>query len=109
MMCCHYFDKLHFKVEKIVAYTKANPKRGFSVEVTEFVPNKQMTWIGGLPLGLFQGVRTFTLDPQEDDSVHFTLHEEFSGLLFPLFARSLPDLQVFKGFVAGLRAHAEGK
>ena len=67
-----------------------------------------MTWTGGMPLGLFKGVRTFTLTPQADNSVEFTLREEFSGPLLPLFANSIPDMtQTFQDFVAGLKGHAE--
>ena len=95
--------------EKITAYTKLSPDRAFPVRVTEFVPGQRMTWTGGMPLGLFKGVRTFTLTPTGDGSTDFALREEFSGLLFPLFGRSLPDLtETFVDFCAGLKAHAEG-
>jgi hypothetical protein len=68
-----------------------------------------MEWTGGLPLGLFKGVRTFTLTPNPDSSTNFTVEEVFSGPLLPLFARSLPDMtQPFADFVAGLKARAEG-
>ncbi len=93
---------------KITAYTKLSPNRAFPVTVTEFVPNQRMIWTGGMPLGLFKGVRTFTLTPQSDGSVTCTVREEFSGPLLPLFGRSLPDMtQPFEDFVAGLKAHAE--
>ena len=95
--------------EMVTAYTKLSPDRAFPAKVTEFVPGKRMTWTGGMPLGLFKGERTFTLTPQEDGSVDFDLREEFSGLLFPLFSKSLPDMsEAFEGFVAGLKARAEG-
>jgi hypothetical protein len=94
--------------ETVTAYTKFNPDRAFPAKVTEYEPGKKMTWTGGMPLGLFKGVRTFTLTPQEDGAVHFRLREEFSGLLFPLFAKSLPDMtEAFEGFCAGLKARAE--
>ena len=95
--------------EMVTAYTKLSPDRAFPAKVTEFAPGKRMTWTGGMPLGLFKGERTFTLTPQEDGSVDFDLREEFSGLLFPLFSKSLPDMtEPFEGFVAGLKARAEG-
>jgi hypothetical protein len=47
--------------EKIKVVSKANPGRAFPVKVTEFAPGQRMTWSGGMPLGLFKGVRTFTL------------------------------------------------
>jgi hypothetical protein len=94
--------------ETVTAYTKFSPDRAFPAKVTEFEPGVKMTWTGGMPLGLFKGVRTFTLTPQEDGSVQFDLREEFSGLLFPLFGKSLPDMtKAFEGFCAGLKARAE--
>jgi hypothetical protein len=93
---------------RITAYTKLSPNRAFPVTVTEFVPGQRMAWTGGLPLGIFKGVRTFALHPKDDGSVDVTVREEFSGPLLPLFARSLPDMtQPFADFVAGLKARAE--
>lgn len=94
--------------QQLTAYTKLSPNRAFPAKVTEFVPNQKMVWSGGMPLGLFKGVRTFTLAPKPDGSLDFTLREEFSGPLLPLMAGSLPDLtQTFKEFAAGLKAYAE--
>jgi hypothetical protein len=94
---------------KVTAYTKLSPDRAFPVKVSEFVPGRKMTWTGGMPLGLFKGVRTFVLDPQQD-GVHFTVREEFTGPLLGMMAGSLPDMtQPFQDFVDGLKARAEGK
>ena len=95
--------------EKITAYTKLRPGQAFPAKVTEFVPGRKMTWTGGLPLGLFKGVRTFTLEPGEAGTV-FTLREEFSGPLLAVFGRGLPDLNAtFRDFAAGLKQRAEGQ
>lgn len=48
--------------------SEANPGGAFPVTVTEFTPHRSMTWSGGMPLGLFTGVRTFTLTPQGSSS-----------------------------------------
>ena len=94
--------------EKITAYTKLSPGRAFPVKVTEFRPGQKMTWTGGMPLGLFKGERTFTLAPQNNGVVEFTVHEIFSGPLLPLIGRSIPDLtSSFEQFAAGLKNHAE--
>jgi hypothetical protein len=94
--------------EKVVAYNKISPNRAFPAKVTEFVPNQRMVWSGGMPLGLFKGVRTFTLTPKSDGSVDFTLREEFSGPLLFLIGRTIPDMtQSFNDFVTGLKSHAE--
>ena len=93
---------------RLKAFSKLSPDRAFPVKVTEFVPEKSMTWTGGMPLGLFMGVRTFVLTPQGDGSVRFDLREEFSGPLLPLFGESLPDMtETFQAFVGGLKAAAE--
>ena len=92
----------------IKAFTKRDPKRAFPAKVSDFVLGRGMTWSGGMPLGLFKGVRTFTLTPQADGSIEFTLREAYSGPLLPLFARSIPDLtKTFEEFAAGLKAFAE--
>jgi hypothetical protein len=94
--------------EKITAFTKLSPGRAFPVKVTEFVPGQKMTWSSGMPLGLFKGERTFTLAPQSNGAVKFTVREVFSGLLLPLIGRSIPDMTgPFEQFVAGLKNHAE--
>jgi hypothetical protein len=91
----------------ITAYTKLSP-RAFPVRVTEFVPEKLMVWKGGVPFGLFTGVRRFTLTPRAEGGVEFTVGEVFSGPLLPLFAGSLPDMtKPFADFVAGLKERAE--
>jgi hypothetical protein len=38
-----------------------------------------MTWTGGMPLGMFEGVRTYTLDPLDDGTTIFTMQEGYSG------------------------------
>jgi hypothetical protein len=94
--------------EKITAYTKAMPDRAFPVTVTTFEPGKRMVWEGGMPLGLFKGVRTFTIDPLGGGKVRFSVREEFTGLLLPLIGRTLPDLnKTFQEFSAGLKRYAE--
>lgn len=94
--------------EKLTAFSKLSPKRAFGVKVTEFLPARSMKWTGGMPLGLFKGVRTFTLAPRPDGAVDFMLREEFGGPLLPLIGRSIPDMTAtFEDFVNGLKAHAE--
>jgi hypothetical protein len=94
--------------EKIKVITKLNPGRTFPVEVTEFEPGRSMTWSGGMPLGLFKGVRTFTLTPRDGGATDFRMREEFSGPLLPLIGRSIPDLQpAFEQFADGLKQRAE--
>ncbi len=61
-----------------------------------------------MPLGLFKGVRTFSLSPQEAGVTRFDMREEYTGPLLPLIWRSMPDLgPSFEQFASGLKARAE--
>jgi hypothetical protein len=94
--------------EKIKVRSEVNPDRAFPVEVTDFSPGRRMTWSGGMPLGLFKGVRTFTLSPQAAGATKFTVREEYTGPLLPLIWRSMPDLgPSFEQFATGLKQRAE--
>ena len=94
--------------ETIKVFVPVNPGRTFPVKVTEFEPPKRMTWTGGMPLGLFKGVRTFTLQPSGDGKTEFTMEEAYSGLLLPVLGRSVPDLTgAFDQFADGLKQRAE--
>ena len=93
--------------EKIKVVSEANPKRAFPVEVTEFAPGERMVWSGGMPLGLFKGVRTFTLSP-DNGGTRFHMREEYSGPLLPMIWRTMPDLgPSFEQFARGLKATVE--
>jgi hypothetical protein len=94
--------------EKITVFSKVNPGRAFPVTVTEFSPGQKMVWSGGMPLGLFKGVRTFTLSPQGNGTTAFTMREEYIGPLAPMIFRSIPDLgPSFRQFANGLKKRAE--
>ena len=67
-----------------------------------------MVLTGGMPLGLFKGVRTYSLTPLDGGNTRFTMHEQYSGLLSPLMTRMIPDMQAsFEQFANGLKAKAE--
>lgn len=94
--------------EKIKVVSEVNPKRAFPVKVTEFEPGRKMTWSGGMPLGLFKGVRTFTLSPQSNGATNFHMREEYTGPMLPLIWKSMPDLgPSFDQFASGLKDKAE--
>lgn len=93
--------------EKITVHAAVNPGRAFPVTVTEFRPGQRMTWTGGMPLGLFKGVRTFTLTPR-GNATEFTVREEYMGPMLPLIWRSMPDLAPsFQQFATGLKHRVE--
>jgi hypothetical protein len=94
--------------EKIKVVSEANPKRAFPVKVTEFSPGSRMVWSGGMPLGLFKGVRTFTLSPGSDGTTTFHVREEYTGPLLAMIWKSMPDLAPsFAKFATGLKKRAE--
>ena len=94
--------------ETVTVHAKINPGRAFPVKVSEFVPGERMVWSSRMPLGLFKGVRTYTLTKQADGSVEFAMREDYSGLMAPMITRSIPDLQpAFDEFAAALKKRAE--
>ena len=96
--------------EQLKVFSELNPGRGFPIRVTEFEPPARMTWTGGMPLGLFKGVRTFTLTPGPDSATRFEMREHFSGPLLPLMRRTMPDFgPAFEQYAAGLKELAENR
>lgn len=94
--------------EQLTVYAKVSPDRAFKPVVTEFDPPRKMVWRSGMPLGLFQGARTFLLEPLGSQRVRFTTREEFSGLLLPLIGRGIPEMTpVFEAFCNALKKRAE--
>ena len=92
---------------RIRVTSAVNPGRAFPAKVTTLDEPRTMVWSGGMPLGLFKGVRTFTIE-DVPAGTRFTMREVFSGPMLKLIARTLPDLQPsFDQFVAGLRAEVE--
>ena len=92
--------------EKITVHSEVAPGRAFPVTVS-MRPPRLMTWTGGMPLGLFKGVRTFTLEAQ-GDVTKLTMREDYSGPLTGLMSRSIPDLgPSFERFVEGVKQRAE--
>lgn len=93
---------------KIKLYSDASPGRAFGLTVTEFEPGRKMVLEGGMPFGLFTGVRTYSLTPASGGT-DFSMREEYSGPLLGMMAKQMPNLQPsFDQFAAGLKAQAEG-
>ncbi len=82
--------------------------RAFSLKVVDFTPRQRMVLSGGMPLGLFEGQRTYSVTSASDGTVEFAMREAFTGLLAPLITRSIPDLQPsFDEFAASLKQRSE--
>ncbi len=87
---------------------KDNP-RPFRLTVSTWEPQRRIVLTGGMPLGLFTGTRTYTLDDQ-GGSTRVSVRETYAGPLAGLIGRSIADLQPsFDSFVSGLRRDAEGQ
>jgi len=93
--------------EKVRIRSSAAPGRAFPVTVTTAEPPHRLVFTGGMPLGLFRGVRTYTLTP-DDAGTLFRMREEYTGPMLPLIWRSMPDLQPsFDRFATGLKKRVE--
>src|SRR3984893_17947618 len=94
--------------ETIKVLVKVNPGRAFPVKVTEFRPSERMVWSGGMPLGLYKGVRTYTLTPAGNGETKFNMREEYSGPMLGMIWKSIPDLGLaFQEFAQSLKRAAE--
>lgn len=94
---------------KIKVFSEVSPGRAFPVKVSLDPDAHRMTWTGGMPLGLFKGVRAFTVTPSGAGS-RFHMREEFTGPMLGMIWRSMPDLQPsFEKFANGLKAQAEAR
>jgi len=81
--------------------------RTFTPQISNVVADTRMIWSGGFA-PLFKGVRTFELAPQPGGSTIFVMQERFSGLMLPIFGRSMPDFApVFERYAADLKHEAE--
>lgn len=76
--------------------------RTFKLKIKAMTPKTTLVW------GDSQGSRVYTLTPAGQGVVTFTMHEKIGGLLFPLFARFIPDFdQSFEQFASDLKQEAE--
>jgi hypothetical protein len=93
--------------EKIKLVSLADPKRTFTLRVAELDRPSRMVWASGMPLGLFRGVRTYSLRAH-DGGTEFAMEEVFSGPLAGLITKAIPDLtESFEKFADGLKAASE--
>ncbi len=93
--------------EKLTISVEANPGRAFPVKVVALSQPEQIVFRGGMPLGLFTGQRTYTLE-REAAQTRFTMREHYSGPLAGMIFKSIPDLgPSFQRFAEGLKQQAE--
>lgn len=96
--------------EKITIRVRAAAGRAFPVKVTALEPPHRLVFTGGMPLGLFKGVRTYSLSENADGATIFTMREEYTGPLLGLIWKSIPDLgPSFAQFAEGLKKEVESR
>jgi hypothetical protein len=94
--------------ETIKVFVKVNPGRAFPVKVIEFKPGQRMVWSGGMPLGMFEGQRTYTLTAAGNSETFFKMREEYTGPMLGMIWGSIPDLgPAFQEFAQSLKRAAE--
>jgi uncharacterized protein YndB with AHSA1/START domain len=94
--------------ETIKIRSQAAPGRTFPVKVTTFEPPVRLRFTGGMPLGLFRGVRSYDLSKDAAGGTAFAVREEYTGPLLGLIWRSMPDLgPSFERFAQGLKQRVE--
>jgi uncharacterized protein YndB with AHSA1/START domain len=94
--------------ETIKIRSQAAPGRTFPVKVTTFEPPVRLEFAGGMPFGLFRGVRSHDLSEDADGCTAFRLREEYTGPLLGLIWGSMPDLgPSFERFARGLKLQVE--
>ena len=85
---------------KLNIFVQPSGARGmkFNPTVLKAEPQRELRWLGSLLIrGLFDGEHVFIIEPLAENRVRFVQHEKFSGLLVPLFWRSL-DTDTRRGF-----------
>jgi uncharacterized protein YndB with AHSA1/START domain len=93
--------------EKLSISVEANPGRAFPVKVVTLTEPERIVLRGGMPLRLFTGERTYTLQ-REGSATRFTMREQYTGPLAGMIFKTIPDLNPsFQQFATGLKRQAE--
>lgn len=94
--------------KKLKIQSKVAPGRTFPVKVTTFAAPGALEFTGGMPFGLFKGVRTYSIAADKSGGTLFTMREEYSGPMAATIGKSIPDLNPsFEQFATGLKARVE--
>lgn len=87
---------------KIILQSILDAKRKFKLLVKEFVAEKKLVW------GDAQGSRVFTISPNANGSITFSMTEKIGGLMFPLYAKMIPPFDAsFEQFASDLKKESE--
>jgi len=81
--------------------------RVFTPRVSQMQAPRSMVWSDGLSF-VFRGVRRFELRPLDDGAVEFCMEERFSGLVFALVRKTMPDFRpIFETYARDLCRESE--
>lgn len=82
-------------------------ERVFTPRVSQMQTPRCMVWSDGLRF-VFRGVRRFELRPLDDGAVEFSMEERFSGVVFALVRKTMPDFQpIFEAYARDLCRESE--
>lgn len=88
--------------EKIQLKSTLDTSRTFKLKVKTFEKDSTLIWGDG------KGDRTYTLIPNGNGGVTFTMTEKIGGLMFPMYAKYIPSFdESFEQFAADLKKEAE--
>lgn len=81
--------------------------RVFTPRVSQVNSPQGMVWSDGLRF-VFRGVRRFALRPLENGAVEFSMEERFSGFVFALVKKTMPDFRpIFEAYAQDLCLESE--
>lgn len=87
---------------KIQLKSTLDPERTFKLKVKELQPESRLVWGDG------KGSRIYSLEDKGNGTVRFSMSEKIGGLMFPMYAKFIPDFdESFEQFAADLKKEAE--
>lgn len=88
--------------EKIQLKSTLDTSRTFKLKIKTFEKDSTLIWGDG------KGDRTYTLIPNGNGGVTFTMTEKIGGVMFPMYAKYIPSFDdSFEQFAADLKKEAE--
>jgi len=73
-------------------------KLKFTPLVLKAEPNRELRWVGSMPLGMFRGEHFYVIEPISENKIRFVHGEHFSGWLVALIW-AMVGKQTEKGYV----------
>jgi uncharacterized protein YndB with AHSA1/START domain len=91
-------------------YPKAAAGKPVPMRISEMSEPTQLTWQGGMPLGLLKDVRRITLQPDAWGATEFRVEEDVSGPMSGMFHNSESTLtRALERFAQGVKRAVESQ